>query len=162
MHRVIVEREIEVPKGEAWSILDDFGAVYRYHPIVEASPIENGIPSGLGAERVCHFDNGDRIKEKITEYEAGEAYTVEIVDTGNFPLKRAVARISLTPVEDSRSRVRFEMSFEPKYGPVGWLMGATVMQTQFKKTLSRVLEGQETHALTGRVVSRSASLADAA
>lgn len=154
MHKVIVEREIEVPKDKAWSILDDFGAVYRYHPIVEASPIENGIPSGLGAERVCHFDNGDRIKERITEYEAGKTFTVEIVDAGKFPLKRAVARISLAPVEEARSRVRFEMSFDPKYGPVGWLMGATVMQTQFKRTLMKVLEGLETHALTGRVVSR--------
>ena len=129
---------------------------------VETSPIANGIASGLGAERVCHFDNGDRIRERVTAHEAGKEYTVEIVDPGQFPLKSAVARISLSPVGGDRSRVRFEMSFEPKYGPVGWLMAATVMQSQFKRILAGVLEGLETHALTGEIVSRERTLAAAA
>jgi len=65
-------------------------------------------------------------------------------------------------IDEDRSRVTFEMSFEPKYGPLGWLMGATVMQTQFRKTLSSVLAGLETHALTGEVVSRRDTIAAAA
>ena len=156
MHKVVVEREMEVPIDKAWKILDDFGGVHRYHPIVERSPIDNGITSGLGAERICHFDNGDHIKERVTEYASGQEYTVEIIDPGKFPLKTAKARLALSSVDEDRSRVTFEMNFQPKYGPLGWVMGATVMQTQFRKILSAVLAGLETHATTGEIVRRRA------
>ena len=162
MHTVVVEREMKIEADEAWKILDDFGAIYRFHPNVDKSPIENGIESGLGAERVCHFDNGDQVKERITGYEPGQELTVEIIDPGNFPLKTAVARINVSPNGDGASGVRFEMSFQPKFGPVGWLMGATVMQSQFRKILSQVLAGLETHAQTGEIVSRRSALAAAA
>lgn len=162
MHKVVVERELKVPVHKAWEILDDFGGVYRYHPMVEKSPIDNGIDAGLGAERISHFDNGDRIKERITGYEAGQEYTVEIVDPGRFPLQAAHARLSLRSVNEDRSRVRFEMSFQPKYGPLGWLMGATVMQTRFRKALAEILAGLETHARTGKLVDRELGLAMAA
>jgi len=162
MHKVVVEREMKIPVHRAWEILDDFGGVFRYHPNVEQSPIDNGIASGLGAERVCHFDNGDQIKERVTDYEAGHEYTVDIIDPGNFPLKAARARLSLRSVDEDRSRVTFEMSFEPKYGPLGWLMGATVMQTQFRKVLASVLAGLESHALTGEIVGLHPVLAAAA
>lgn len=162
MHKIVVERELQVPVAKAWRILDDFGGVYRYHPNVERSPIDNGIASGLGAERVCHFDNGDQIKERVTDYEAGQEYTVEIIDPGKFPLRTAKARLSLTSVDEDRSRATFEMNFHPKYGPLGWVMGATVMQTQFRKVLSGVLAGLEMHATTGEVVDRRHRLAAAA
>ena len=55
MHKVVVQRDIKVPLHKAWEILDDFGGVYRYHPSVESSPIDNGITFGLGAERVCRL-----------------------------------------------------------------------------------------------------------
>ena len=154
MHKVVVQREIRVPLHRAWEILDDFGGVYRYHPTVEKSPIDNGIASGLGAERVCHFDNGDQIRERVTGYEKGQEYTVEIIDPGRFPLKTGKARLSLDSVDEDRSRFTFEMNFEPKYGLLGWIMGATVMQTQFRKILGQILEGFETHATTGEIVSR--------
>lgn len=162
MHKVVVKRDLDLPADRTWEILDDFGAVHRYHPLVDRSPIQNGIDSGLGAERVCHFDDGNSIKERITDYEEGRAYTVKIVDTGRFPLRSAVARLSVEPLERDRSRVGFEMSFEPKYGPLGWLMGATVMQSQLRKTLSDVLAGLEAHALTGGVVSRKPGITAAA
>ena len=92
MHHVQVDRVIDQPVDTVWAALDDFGGVYRYHPLVEKSLISNGISSGLGAERVCHFDDGNSIREEITAYEPGRAYEVEIVDPGKFPLKRAIAR----------------------------------------------------------------------
>jgi len=44
------------------------------------------------------------------------------------------------------------MAFRPKFGPVGWIMGKTVMTRQFTKILGRVLAGLEEHAETGEVV----------
>ena len=158
MHEVQVARTIDVPADEAWKIIDDFGGVHQYHPLVERSPIKNGVASGLGAERVCHFDNGDAITERITGYEAGREYTVEIIDMGKFPLKVAVGTIGVSPAGQDRSTVRFDFRFQPKFGPVGWLMGKTMMRSQFRKILGNVLAGLETHAKTGTIVSRKTKL----
>ncbi len=154
MHEVQVARTIGVSADEAWKIIDDFGGIYQYHPVVERSHISNGVASGLGAERVCHFDNGDAITEQITAYDPGREYTVEITDLGKFPLVRGVARLSVEPAGAGRSTVQFTMRFKPKFGPVGWLMGKTVMRSQFRKILASVLAGLETHATTGAIVSR--------
>ncbi len=154
MHEVQVARTIDVPAEEAWKIIDDFGGIHQYHPLVERSPIKNGVASGLGAERVCHFDNGDAITERITGYEAGREYTVEITDMGKFPLKAAVGTFGVRPAGKGRSTVQFDFRFQPKFGPIGWLMGKTMMRSQFRKILGDVLAGLETHAKTGTIVSR--------
>ena len=154
MHEVNVDRVIDIGADEAWAILDDFGGIYHFHPLVERSPIKNGIGSGLGAERVCHFDDGSQITEEIIDYDAGTSYEVEITDPGNFPLVTAIARLAVEPLTDTKSRVSFKMAFKPKFGPIGWLMGKTVMTRQFRKILGSVLAGLEHHAKTGEVVSR--------
>ena len=154
MHHVQVDRVIDRPADAVWAILDDFGGVYRFHPLVEKSPITNGISSGLGAQRVCHFDDGNTIREKIVAYEPGRELEVEIVDPGKFPLRRAVGRFSVEPLDNTRSRVSMEMAFQPKFEPLGWVMGKTLMVPQFRKILGRILEGLETHLRTGEVVSR--------
>lgn len=156
MHEVQVARTIGVPADQAWKIIDDFGGIFQYHPAVERSFITNGVTSGLGAERVCHFDNGDAITERIIGYEPGREYTVEITDPGKFPLVKGVARLSVAPAGSQRSTVQFTMRFTPKFGPVGWLMGKTVMRAGFRKILTSVLAGLETHATTGAIVSRKA------
>ncbi len=158
MHEVQVARTIDVPAEEAWKIIDDFGGIYQYHPLVERSPIKNGVASGLGAERVCYFDNGNAITERITGYEAGRELTVEITDPGKFPLKTAIAKLSVRPAGSHRSTVQFGMRFQPKFGPVGWLMGKTVMRSQFRNILGDVLAGLETHAKTGTIVNRTTKL----
>ena len=162
MHHVHVDRVIDRPADAVWAILDDFGSVFRYHPLVKKSEIINGIGSGLGAGRVCHFEDGNTIREEITAYEPGRGYEVEIVDPGKFPLKRAVAHLSVEPLGDARSRVGFDMDFRPKFGPLGWIMGKTLMVPKFRKILGLVLEGLETHLRTGEVVSRKPRPAAAA
>lgn len=152
MHHVNVTRTIDMSADRVWEVVDDFGAVYRYHPLVEQSPIRNGVPSGEGAERVCHFVGGNSITERITQYQPGAGYTIDIIEPGNFPLKSATARLSLHPQGAASTRVGFEMVFQPKFGPVGWLMGKTVMRSQFRKVLDSVLAGLETHLRTGETV----------
>ena len=155
MHEVHVDRVMDVPAERVWALIDDFGGVYRYHPLVVASPIQNGVGSGLGAERICQFDNGSLLREEITGYIPGEEYEVTIKDPGSFPLKRGVARLGVESVDGGATRVTFRMAFEPKFGPLGWFMAKTMMKGQFRKILGQVLAGIEQHARTGEVVSRN-------
>lgn len=152
MHTVHVIKTIDVPFERAWAALDDFGGIANFHPRVESSPITNGIASGQGATRACHFYNGDSITETITDYRPEHGYTVELVDMGPFPLKHAVANLDAEPVGANKTKVSFKMQFVPKFGPVGWVMAKLMMKPQFEKILGQVIDGLGQHVRTGHVV----------
>lgn len=149
---VHVERTIAHPHHHVWDALDDFGNIANFHPLVHTSASTNDTDTGQGAQRVCHFENGATIHEEIVAYTADENYVVRIIDTGSFPIKTADVTFITKPLESDRTLVTMAMDFVPKFGPLGWLMGKTVMKTQFTKVLSSVLAGLERHLETGQVV----------
>ena len=55
-------------------------------------------------------------------------------------------------LSDDRTRVTFSMHFLPKFGLLGAIMARVMMKAQFRKLLSRVLEGLEVHLKTGAIV----------
>lgn len=132
MHTVRVDKTIDAPIEDVWSVLDDFGGVANYNPNIKASSIVDGPDAGVGATRECRFDDGNRIEEEIVEYESKGGYTVNFLDVGEFLLKTNVVRIDVEPVGDSRTAVTMTSNFIPKYGPIGWLMGKLVMRSKFE------------------------------
>ena len=162
MHKVQVARTIDVPADEAWKIIDDFGGIYKFHPLVESSPIINGKERGVGSERQCNFYGNGAIKERITDYQAGKEMTIEIFEPGPFPLKEAVANLSIKPIGADKTEVVFSINFTPKYGPLGWIMANLIMKSQFKKTFGQVLNGLQTHVETGKIVGERGVLLEAA
>jgi hypothetical protein len=152
MHFVSVNRRINKPVTDIWQTLDKFGDVYTYHPHVKHSESINDIPTGIGAERTCHFENGNKIKERITTYDSGNEYEVDIYEPGSFPLIKAVGRLKVSPVSDDTSDATFSMSFQPKFGPLGWIMAQLIMKNQFAKILASVLEGLDKNLQTGQVI----------
>ena len=45
-----IEADLRVPGRDVWHVLNDFGGHYRFNPLIELSPITNGIESGLGTD----------------------------------------------------------------------------------------------------------------
>lgn len=145
MHSVQRSRTVHASKAAAWSVLDDFGDVSRYHPNVESSRIVNDVERGAGACRECVFEDGGRIEETIVEYDPGEGYTVAFTDVGSYPLVSNVVEIDLHAVDDDHTVVTFTAHFQPKYGVVGWLLGRVVMEQRFGDQLEAALEGLAAH-----------------
>lgn len=152
MHTVTVNKTIDVPAQDVWEALDDFGGIYRFHPLIETSPIVNDVPRGEGAKRECTFYSGGSIKERITDYEPGRSYTVDIYDNGPFPLKQSVSTITIEHAGSGRTDVDWKLDFEPKYGPAGDLMAYTVMKRQFRSILDSLIDSLEEYLRTGKLV----------
>ena len=152
MHSVSVTRRINKPVNDVWQAIDKFGDVYTYHPHVEHSKSINEIPTGVGAERTCHFTDGNKIKERIVTYNDGKEYEVDIYDAGSFPLIKAIGRLEVSPINDDNSNVIFSMTFQPKFGPLGWIMAQLMMKNQFTKVLANVLEGLDKNLQTGQII----------
>ncbi len=151
MSSITITRTVEAPLNQVWSILADFGGVYRFHPYVESSPLIAGQASGLGATRQCNFYDGNQVVEKVVGFEAERSMKIDIIE-GSMPLACAQAVLEVEALDASRTRVTATMNYEPKYGPLGWLMDRMMMRRMFKRLFGDVLAGLETHANTGALI----------
>ena len=142
---------LAVPAEKAWAIISDYGAIHKYHPGVERSPILNGIERGVGAIRRCEFYDGSSVVEKVISWQDGRSLTVELSGM-SMPLKQAQAQLQVRQAGKGTSDVTITMDFTPKFGPLGWLMGQVMMKPMMRGMFTKVLQALETHASTGRLI----------
>jgi uncharacterized protein YndB with AHSA1/START domain len=150
MHTARAIRTIHAPVARVWAAWAAFDGIADFHPDVARSPALNDIPSGVGAERECHFHDGNSIKERVTDSRSERRLEIEIYDVGPFPFKTANSEITLAPRGANETEVTFAMHYVPKYGPVGWLLAKTVLNAQVAKALDGVLKGLDDHLRTGK------------
>lgn len=158
MHNLIVKKIIDAPKKRVWEEIKDFGSIYKIHPMIEKSPITNGIESGNGAERTCVMYNGGEIKERVFDYKEGDRYSVEVIDPGPFPIAKSTVVISVSDARNGKSILAFDMHFKPKFGLLGTIMAKLIMKNQFTSILDSVINGMETHIKTGKLVGKKGQL----
>jgi len=137
---------IDTRLENAWRSIDDFGNIADFHPHLISSHIVGEQTSGEGTQRVCRFETGGEIRERVTRYLPGRGYSVTIEDTGSFPISTGIARLYLAPTDDGRTRVDFSLQFLPKFGPIGSVLGRFVMKPRFERVLRDVIRGLEQHA----------------
>jgi carbon monoxide dehydrogenase subunit G len=156
--KITTSRRIAAPAEDIWRLLEDFGNFYRVNPLLECSPVVNGVARGIGAERECQFYDGSTIRERITAVRAGES--MEIAITGSsLPIREGRVMISVAPEDPGHARVTFNATITLKFGVLGRVLGL-VMRLVLKSQFNLVLRGIATHLATGEVVGpRSALLA---
>jgi hypothetical protein len=157
MHVVSVSRNIEAPLPVVWNTLSDFGKIHLFHPGVEASPIVNGIHCGLGAQRVCHFYDGNTVKETVVAFEEQHLLEVELAEY-SIPLKCGRFRMEVSPLSEARTRTTITVRFIAKMGLFGWVLGKVLMEYLMRRDAGRVLKGLEDHLTTGQAVGRGGQL----
>ena len=157
MHNITVKRELKNNVETVWKVLDNYGAIYKYNPGVESSKILGEKKTGLGASRVCHFYDGSSLRETITRYVPNQGYSFELTDF-SLPLKRAASHFQLEPLPGGRSLVSVTLEFEPKFGPLGWLMAKLMMQPMLTKALDGLTKGLDDHMNSGRIVGQDGVL----
>jgi len=144
---------VEANKQKVWEVLKDFGGVYRWHPKVETSPLHSANNEGIGAKRTCNFYDGTSVDEEVTAYKEGE-YMEIILTNFSMPLKRATARVEIKELSTRRIQVDLQMSFDVKYGPVGWVMDKVMMKPMMGKMFKQVLSGLRYHINSGELVEK--------
>ncbi len=153
MGQASATRTINAPAESVWSVLADFGNVYRYHPAIKHSVLTGDADSGPGARRKCLFHDGGSVTEEITEWIDGESYTVNFTQM-DMPLKTARATLSVIPVDDHTSTALVRMDYTPKWGPLGALIDAVMMRRMMNVMFSRVLAGLDHYVTTGEPIDK--------
>jgi hypothetical protein len=116
--KVFVSSVIDAPADEVWGAIRDFNGLPTWHPVVAASEIEGGLPSGeVGCVRVLTLGDGAKVVETLLELsDAKRSVTYNIVESP-LGVLGYVATLAVTPVTDGdRSYVEWTAEFEPAEG----------------------------------------------
>ncbi len=157
MHSITVKREMKNNVEAVWKVLDDYGTVYRYNPAVESSELLSDKKTGLGARRVCHFYDGSSLKEAIIKYVPNQGYSFMLSDF-SLPLKRATTHFQLAPLHTDTCLLSVTIEFEPKFGPLGWLMAKLLMRPMLTKALNGLTKGLDDYMTSGQLVGEAGEL----
>ena len=153
MSKIIVSRTLSFPREKVWELLADFGGVQNYSEGVETSPINPGTPAtGLGAERNCHFYDGNNFQERIVDFIENERMGIEVFQT-SMPLKSANAVFDLVDA-DGGSTLTMTFDYVVKFGIIGRIMDSLMMSRMMKSNLSRLLASIEHRMKTGEVIGK--------
>jgi hypothetical protein len=134
MHNVTVKREINHDVESVWNVLDDFGTVHKYNPY-----------------------DGSSLKETIIKYTPNQGYSFRLSDF-SLPLKSATSHFQLEPLDKDKSLLSVTIEFEPKYGPIGWLMAKLLMRPMLTKALNGLTKGLDDYMTSGQLVGEGGEL----
>ena len=158
MLKITTSKRIKAPAEDVWRLLEDFGSFYRVNPLLECSPVVNGVARGIGAERECQFYDGSMIRERITAVRAGHSMAIAITGS-SLPIREGRVMISVAQEDPGHARVTFDATITLKFGVFGRVLGL-VMRPVLTSQFNLVLRGIATYLATGEVVGpRSALLA---
>ncbi|GAB4140651.1 MAG: hypothetical protein Tsb0016_07920 [Sphingomonadales bacterium] len=158
MPQVVVSALINQPQQAVWDAWADFAGIEKFHPGVKASNIISIQKAGTGTVRRCEFYDGSAIEERLSVVAAPSSIGWAMTKAPG-PLKSGDALVQLEARGPNQTAVIFTLDYAMKMGPIGALLGATVVKGAMKKALGGLLKGLEDHLKTGKRVGKNGALA---
>lgn len=152
MIQVTQSKIIHAPQDQVWSLLSDVTTVNKYHPLVKSVDLLSPNKTGIGATRVCHFEDGTSVTEKVV-HDANGRIAFELSNF-SLPMKEFDAELSVKPLITNETDLTFTLHFQPKYGFIGKLMGKYVVKPKMKELLRNVMAGVARHLATGETIGK--------
>ena len=140
---------IDASSEAVWSVLGRYMHIDEFAPqIMSVEALTTG-EDGVGSKRRNVFENGTSVVEEVTQWKQGEGFTVKLSDMAAMPLHEASSEVRITPM-GGRSKVTWTFDYRVKYGPIGWLMGQTLMKMMMRKIIDGNLKGLEVKVTSGQ------------
>ncbi|MEO1287361.1 MAG: SRPBCC family protein [Chloroflexota bacterium] len=142
---------IDAPKDQVWAVLADFGGILNYNPGISNAYSTSDVNSGLGATRHCDLLPMGSIEERIIEWNEGSDYLVDIYQFNGLmpPIKSAQARLSVE-ADGDQSIAHMIMTFEMKMGVIGKAMSTVMLESQYQKAVTGIMQGLKLYVETGQ------------
>lgn len=160
MKKTVIARKISInaPGEKVWSVLADFGNVYRVSPNIVKSYATTDHTQGLGAERHCDFAMmGAQVEERITEWQEGKSMKIDIYKSKGMPMiKDMKAEFSLESLGGTSVLIgTFEYGMS---NAVGSMLNSVGMKSMNEKAWAKFMAGVKHYVETGEEVSKDTPL----
>ncbi len=131
---------IDAAPEAIWAVLSRYMHIDEFAPQITSVDALTEGEVGLGSKRRNHFANGTSVVEEVTAWKPDSGYTVKLSEMAAMPLHEASSEIQITPI-GGKSKVTWTFDYRVKYGPLGWLMGQTMMKMMMGKIIDANLQG---------------------
>lgn len=137
------QRTLDIPatSDAIWAVIGRFMHINEFAPQIASVDALTTGDNGIGSKRRCHFENGTSLVEEVIAWKVNHSYRVRLSEMDAMPLKQAEAELSLTPMLNGHTRVTWSFDYRVKFGPLGWLLGQTMMKLMMGKILDANLKG---------------------
>jgi len=132
---------VDATPDALWSIVGRFMHIDEFAPLVTSVDVLTDGEDRVGSKRRCNFEDGTSVVEEVTTWEPNRRYRVRLSEMATMPLREAYAEVAVEPLDNGGARVTWGMDYRVKYGPVGWLLGQTIMKLMMGKILDGNLRG---------------------
>jgi carbon monoxide dehydrogenase subunit G len=133
--------EIDATPEAVWAVLGRFMNIDEFAPLVKSVDALTSGDDGVVSKRRNNFDNGTSMVEEVIEWEVNHRYRVRMSETGSMPLEEASAEVSVLPIDNGKSKVKWSMDYRVKFGLFGWVLGQTMMKMMMGKIIDGNLKG---------------------
>lgn len=148
--------DINATPEAVWAVLGRFMHIDEFAPLITSVDALTNGADGIGSKRRNHFDNGGSVVEEVTAWKPNQGYRVRLSEM-DMPLHEAHAEIAIEPLSNGQSKVTWGMDYQVKYGPLGWLLGQTMMKMMMGKIIDGNLKGLSDNVLANSNVTSQAS-----
>ena len=131
---------IDAAPDAVWAVLARYMNIDEFAPQITSVDALTKGEVGVGSKRRNNFANGTSVVEELTAWKPGAGYTVRLSDMAAMPLHEASSEIRITPT-GRKAKVTWTFDYRVKYGPLGWLMGLTMMKMMMGKIIDANLQG---------------------
>lgn len=133
--------DINATPEAVWAVLGRYMNIDKFAPQIASVEALTDGPDRVGSRRRCVFQDGSSVVEEVTFWQEGRCYNVRLSDMGSMPLNEADAQLFIEPTSDGRARVNWTVRYRVKFGPLGWLLGQTMMKMMMGKIIAGNLKG---------------------
>ncbi len=147
--------DIDAPSEKVWEAIGDFGNIHKWNPSVPTSHLTSDQAVGEGTTRHCDLTvPGASIEERITDWQEGRSYSVEIYQKKRVPfVKNLRATVSVEP-NGVGSKGGFKFEYDTIAGPIGRLMDRFLIASQNRKAAELFVSGLKHYVETGEEVAK--------
>ncbi len=153
MQTVSASRRIDVNAQTLWPLIADVRQIAHWHFNIARVDLLSSQPTGMGAARRCNFHDGSSVREDVVALEEGRLVQMQLSEY-SVPMKHLELELALRPISTSATEAMLTLRYVVKYGPLGWLLGATAVRKQLRGVAAKLLAGLDHHASTGQDVGK--------
>lgn len=145
----VLENSIRINASpqKVWAALAALDRLQQFDPGVEKAVIVSAEKEGLGAARQCDLKPGGWFKEKVTEWEPGQALAFELFEC-TLPVRRLRHSYTFTAA-DGGTLVSQRMEYALKYGVLGKALDALMVRKKWDAGIKSFFVGLKQHVETG-------------
>ncbi len=136
--KLIATTIIDAPQTAVWDILKHPGKVAEFHPLIKKSYMTTEAQNGMGAKRHCDLLPMGEFNEVITEWEEGNAFTIEVTDGKMLPPHHFMKGRFALEKKRSQDISNILIFLSPQIRPSRQSHGCVVRPTPIQKSTSAI------------------------